>query len=47
MQLPAADARRFSMKMMGQFLLDPKFMREIVPLIVDEFELSKDVPFAS
>jgi hypothetical protein len=46
MKLPSADARRFSMKMMGQFRLDPKVMREVVPLIVDDFELSKDVPFA-
>jgi hypothetical protein len=45
-KLPPADARRFSMKMMGKYRVDPKSIREVVPLFVDDFELSKDEPFA-
>jgi hypothetical protein len=44
-KLPPADARRFSMKMMGKYRLDPKSIREVVPLFVDDFELSKDEPY--
>lgn len=44
-KLPPADARRFSMKMMEKYRFDPKAIREVVPLIVDDFELSKDEPF--
>jgi hypothetical protein len=46
-KLPPADARRFSMKMMGKYRLDPKSIREVVPLFVDDFELSKEEPFVS
>jgi hypothetical protein len=46
-RLPPADARRFSMKMIGKYRFNPKSIREIVPLFVDDFELSKDEPFAS
>jgi hypothetical protein len=47
MKLPSVDARRFSMKMMGKYRLDPKSIREVIPLFVDDFEFSKDEPFAS
>lgn len=33
---------RARMKMMGKYHLDPKIIKEVVPLIVDDFELSKD-----
>jgi hypothetical protein len=33
------------MKMMGKYRLDPKSIREVVPLFVDDFELSKDEPY--
>jgi hypothetical protein len=46
-KLPPADARRFSMKTMGHYRLHPSLMKEVVPLIVDDFELSADVPFVS
>jgi hypothetical protein len=46
-RLPPDDARRFSMKMMGKYRLDPKPISEVVPLFVDDFELSRDEPYVS
>ncbi len=45
--LPPADARRFSMKMMGKYALDPESIKQVVTLFVDDFDLSKDEPFVS
>ncbi len=45
--LPPADARRFSMKMMGKYALDPETIKQVVTLFVDDFDLSKDEPFVS
>ncbi len=46
-KLPPTDARRFFIKMMGKYSLDPEFIKQVVPLFVDDFELSKDEPFVS
>ncbi len=46
-KLPPTDARRFSMKMLRKYSLDPEPIKQAVTLFVDDFELSKDEPYAS
>jgi len=43
-RLPTEDARRFSMKIMEKYAVDPEYIKQVVSLILDDFELSKDEP---
>ena len=46
-RLPPEDARRFTMKMMAKYRMNPESIRETVPILLDDFELSKDEPCVS
>ena len=43
-RLPPEDARRFTMKMMAKYRMNSESIREAVPILLDDFELSKDEP---
>ena len=46
-KLHPADAGRFFIKMMGQYTLDPESIKQVLPLFLDDFELSKDERYIS
>ncbi len=43
-RLPPEDARRFTMKMMAKYRMNPESIKDAMPILLDDFELSKDEP---